>query len=145
MTTKKARTRAARAPDAITLYTEAQSAVHAMICQTLRTRIDATIPKAAAKIWHGSPVWFVGENPVVGFRVTAKSGVSLLFWNGLSFGDPNLKAVGTKARAAQICFTDANQLEAVPLRRWIKRAGTDVFDSAGYFRAQRAAQKRTKS
>jgi hypothetical protein len=142
MTTKKTKTQTTDSADAIAYYAETQSAGHAAICQALRTQIDATIPKAASKMWHGSPVWFVGENPVVGYSVTAKNGVSLLFWNGLSFGDPDLKPVGTAGRAAQIFFTDADQLETKLLRRWLKRAGTEVFDSAAYFRAQRAAKKK---
>jgi hypothetical protein len=144
MTTKKTKNRTTHSADAIAYYAETQSAAHAAICRALRTQIDATIPRAASKIWHGSPVWFVGENPVVGYSVTAKNGVSLLFWNGMSFGDPDLKPVGTGGMAAQILFTDADQLKMKPLRRWLKRAGTDVFDSAGYFRAQRTAQKKAK-
>ena len=142
MKTNKAYPQTPDSADAIAHYTETQSAEHAAICHALRTQIDAALPKAASKIWHGGPVWFVGENPVVGYSVTAKNGVSLLFWNGLSFGDPDLKPVGAGGRAAQIFFTEADQLETKPLRRWLKRAGTDVFDSVGYIRAQRAAKKK---
>jgi hypothetical protein len=144
MTTTKTKSKTPEGADPIAHYTGTQSAEHAAICRALRTQIDATIPKAASKIWHGSPVWFVGENPVVGYSVTAKNGVSLLFWNGLTFGDADLKAVGTGGRAAQFFFTHPDQLETKPLRRWLKRAATDVFDSLGYFRAQRAAQKKAK-
>jgi hypothetical protein len=130
--------------DEIARYAEAQSAEHAAICHALRTQIDAVLPKTTSKIWHGGPVWFVGENPVVGYNVTAKKGVNLLFWNGQSFGDAALKAAGTGGRAAQIQFTDAAQIDIKTLRGWLKRAGTDVFDSVGHFRAQRALRKKAK-
>ena len=58
------------------------------------------LPKAISTIWHGSPVWFIGENPVVGYHVTPKH-VNLLFWSGQAFGEPALKAAG-KVR----CSTD---------------------------------------
>ena len=76
------------------------------------------------------PVWFVGENPVVGFNVTAQKGVNLLFWNGQSFGEPALKAAG-KFKAAQIQFTDGTQIDLKMLRRWLKKAGTDIWDYSG--------------
>jgi hypothetical protein len=144
MKTKKPYTQTPDSADAIAHHTETQSAEHAAICHALRTQIDAALPKAASKIWHGGPVWFVGENPVVGYSVTAKNGVSLLFWNGLSFGEPVLKPVGKGGRAGQIQFTAADQIDATALRRWLKRAGTDVFDSRGYFLGQRAAAKKAK-
>jgi hypothetical protein len=63
----------------ITHYVESQTASHAEICRTLRMEIDAGLAKSTSKIWHAMPVWFVGENPVVGFSVTTKKGVNLLF------------------------------------------------------------------
>jgi len=130
--------------DDIAQYAERQTTEHAAICRALRAQIDAMLPKAASEIWHGGPVWFVGENPVVGYNVTAKNGVNLLFWNGQSFGEPILKAAGKGGRAAQIQFTDVAQIDTKALRQWLKRAGTDVFDSRGYFLAQRAAQNKAR-
>jgi hypothetical protein len=78
------------------------------MCGLLRELIDESLPKATSKIWHGSPVWFIGDNPVVGYNAT-KTTVKLLFWNGQAFDEAGLKAVG-KNRAAQAVFTDAAQL-----------------------------------
>jgi hypothetical protein len=106
--------------------------------------MDAVLPQATSKIWHGSPVWFIGENPVAGYNVTAKKGVNLLFWNGQSFGEPALKAAG-KFRAAQIQFTDVSEIDPKALRRWLKKASTDIWDSRSYFLSQKALQKKAKS
>ena len=142
MTAKK---RPVVSTDAIASYDEKQTAEHAAICHALRAQIDAVLLKATSKVWHGSPVWFVGENPVVGYNVTAKKGVNLLFWNGQSFCEPDLKPAGTGGKAAQIQFTDVAQIKNTLLRKWLKRAGTDVFDSHGYFLAQRALAKKNKN
>jgi len=129
--------------DSIAHYAKTQTPEYAAICHALRAEVDAVLPKATSKIWHGSPVWFVGENPVVGYNVTAKKGVNLLFWNGKSFGEPALKAAG-KFRAAQIQFTDVSEVDPKALRRWLKKAGTDIWDSRGWFLSQKALQKKAK-
>jgi hypothetical protein len=146
MTATKAKAADKKTPDGadvIAHYAKTQAAEHAAICHALRAKIDAVLPKAISKIWHGSPVWFIGENPVVGYNVTSKKGVNLLFWNGQSFGEPALKAVG-KFRAAQIQFTYVSEIDSKALRRWLKRAGTDIWDSRGYFLAQMALRKKAK-
>jgi hypothetical protein len=111
-------------------FVKTQPAEYAAICHVLRTEIDAVLTKATSKIWHAIPVWFIGENPVVGFSITSKKGVNLLFWNGQSFGEPALKAAG-KFRAAQIQFTDVSQIDLKAFRRWLKKARTDIWDYKG--------------
>jgi hypothetical protein len=118
-----------RAVDIIADYAKTQTTEYAAICRVLRVEIDAALPKASAKIWHAIPVWFIGENPVVGYHARPKH-VTLLFWNGQSFGEPALKAAG-KFNAAQIQFTDVSQIDSKALRRWLKKAGTDIWDCKG--------------
>jgi hypothetical protein len=112
--------------DPIAAYASKSSAEFAAICQLLREEIDASIPKATSKIWHGMPVWFLEQCPVVGYKVTSKH-VNLLFWNGQSFNEPALKAAG-QFKAAQIQFTDASQIDTKRLRQWLKKARTDIWD-----------------
>jgi hypothetical protein len=116
--------------DMIARYTKGQTKEHAAICAVLRKEIDAALPKATSKIWHAIPVWFIGENPVVGYNITSKKGVNLLFWNGQSFGEPALQAAG-KFKAAQIQFTELSQIDRTALRRWLKKARTDIWDYRG--------------
>ena len=130
MTTKQSKTHTTNGTDVVAHYAETQTAEHAAICHALRAQIDAALPKAASKIWHGNPVWFIGENPVAGYNVTAKKGVNLLFWNGQSFDEPALKAAG-KFKAAQIQFTDESEIDVKALRRWLKKARTDIWDYRG--------------
>lgn len=125
----KSESRAKRARTAVSIaaYERAQPAVEASICRRLRAEIERALPGAASKVWHGAPVWFVGETPVVGYSVPARGGVMLLFWNGQSLGDPVLQPVG-KFRAAQIHFATASEIKAASLRRWLKKAGTELVD-----------------
>jgi hypothetical protein len=123
----------------ITAYSKAQPLAFRTICDLLRGFIDAAIPNATSKIWHGSPVWFIGENPVVGFNATKKS-VNMLFWNGQAFGEPALKPVG-KYGAAQATFNGADEINSNDVRRWLTKARSDVFDSKAFFQKLRMSKR----
>ena len=116
--------------DVINSYAKALTPELEEVCSTLRNVIEATLPKAKSRIWHGSPVWFVSDNPVVGYNVTSKKTVNLLFWNGQSFDEPALKATG-KFKAAQFQFKDTSDADLKSLRRWLKKAGTLIWDYEG--------------
>jgi hypothetical protein len=98
----------------------------AAIAACLRKEIEQALPKANARIWHSMPVWFIGENPVVGYSAKLTR-VTLRFWNGQSFGEPMLTAVG-KFRAAQIRYRDIADIDLNALRRWLRKARTNVWD-----------------
>ena len=119
----------------IAAYAQAQPAAFRAICDRLRALIEAALPKATSKVWHGSPVWFIDGNPVVGYNATAKT-VNLLFWNGQAFDEPELVPVG-KYGAAQALFRDAADIRPTVIRRWLKKAGANVFDSKAFFKARR--------
>jgi uncharacterized protein YdhG (YjbR/CyaY superfamily) len=127
--------------ESIARYAAGAPPDHAAVCRLLRSEIDRALPKATSKIWHAMPVWFVGENPVVGYKVTAKH-VNLLFWNGQAFGETALTAAGS-FKAAQIKFTDVAQVDARALRRWLKLAGTKVWDFQGMRTRARAGTRAT--
>lgn len=37
------------------------------VCAKIRAEIDRTLPEATSKVWHAHPVWFLDDNPVVGY------------------------------------------------------------------------------
>jgi hypothetical protein len=121
-------------------YDSAQSPAEASVCRKLRAEIERALPEATSKVWHGSPVWFVGDTPVVGYNVPARGGVVLLFWNGQAFGDQALRPIG-KGKAAQIQFGAVSEIKVTPLRRWLKKAGTEIWDFSE-IRRQRARARR---
>ncbi len=128
-------------PVSIAAYDAAQPAAEASVCRKLRAEIERALPDATSKVWHGAPVWFLGDTPVVGYNVPAKGGVLLLFWNGQAFGDPVLKSIG-KFRAAQTQFGEASEIKITPLRRWLKMARTEIWDVGSIRRLRARAQKR---
>src|SRR5262245_29063459 len=119
----------------ITAYSQTQPTAFRTMCDLLRDLIEKALPGATSRVWHGSPVWFIGDNPVVGYNATAKT-VNLLFWNGQVFDEDGLQPVG-KYRAAQAKFTDAAEIDPKVIRRWLKKAKLDVFDSKAFFRKLR--------
>lgn len=121
--------------DPIAAYSQAQTPAHRTMCNLLREFIDTALPKATSKIWHGSPVWFLDDNPVVGYNATAKS-VNLLFWNGKAIDESRLKPVG-KYGAAQAIFADAGEIDPKLVRHWLTKARSNVFDSKAFFKKLR--------
>lgn len=124
--------------DQIAAYSRAQAPVSRKICDLLRALIEKDLPKATSKVWHGSPVWFIDDNPVVGYSATAKT-VNLMFWNGQAFDEAGLTPVG-KYGAAQAKFGDQAELDPTVIRRWLKKAKSDVFDSKAFFKKLRAGK-----
>ena len=125
--------------DQIALYSEAQALPFRAICNALRGLIEKALPGATSKIWHGSPVWFAGENPVVGYNATKKT-VNLLFWNGQALDEPAFKPVG-KHGAAQALFTDTAEIDPGMVRRWMEKAGANVLDWRAYIKELRESSR----
>lgn len=107
-------------------YNTAQPTEYRTICRLLAARIDAGMPTAESKIWHRAPVWFINENPIVGYWVR-KSYVQLLFWSGRSFEEPGLEGEG-KFMAAQLRITDPSDIVVKDLRRWLNKAQKIQWD-----------------
>lgn len=111
----------------IQTYNERQEAVDKAICDLLARVIDAGLPGAESKIWHGHPVWFLDGNPIVGYS-KQKPGIRLMFWSGADFGEPELSVVGKKFKDASIFFNDVSSINESDLRRWLKKASEIQWD-----------------
>lgn len=107
-------------------YNKAQSKEDRAICELLADVIDRGLPKAESKIWHGSPVWFLDGNPIVGYH-KLKSCVRLLFWSGQSFEEEGLEPEGS-FKAAEARYTDVAEVKTRDLRRWLKKAKEIQWD-----------------
>ncbi len=112
-------------PD-IDKYNASQKEDARTLCVALASSIDAGLPGAESKLWHGGPVWFLADNPVVGYCVR-KDQVQLLFWSGQSFDEPGLTPEG-KFKAAELRITNAAQLDTMVLERWLRKAKTIQWD-----------------
>ena len=110
----------------ITEYNHKQSGANKAICEILSKEIDSNLPKAESKVWHRAPVWFIEGNPVAGYNVL-KDSVQLLFWSGQSFDEPDLQKEGS-FKAAQMSYTDKDQINVTDLKRWLKKAEDIQWD-----------------
>jgi hypothetical protein len=110
----------------IPTYNTSQAPTDATICNLLRQTIDATLPEADSKIWHGHPVWFLEGNPVVGYS-KLKDSVRLLFWSGQSFDEAGLQPEGS-FKAAEMRYTSTDQIVLEDLKRWLQKARDIQWD-----------------
>lgn len=110
----------------IQTYNNSQSNVDREICSILAQEISLSITESEDKIWHGSPVWFIDGNPIVGYS-KLKNCVQLLFWSGQSFDEDTLQKVGS-FKAAEIRFTTVDQIDKDDVQRWMKKAREIQWD-----------------
>lgn len=94
----------------ITSYNQALSSDNNKICTRLMEIICNELPEADSKIWHSHPVWFINDNPIVGYSIE-KKGVRLMFWSGADFNEPKLNIIGKKFKDASIFFQSEIEID----------------------------------
>jgi hypothetical protein len=114
-------------PTTISAYNNSQAKTAKEICRFLELQINKHLSGSTSKIWHGGPVWFVDENPVVGYWVRKNGEVRLLFWSGQSFDEELLTPEGS-FKAAETCYTEVKQINITHLKRWLKKAKDIQWD-----------------
>lgn len=110
----------------ISSYNNAQTTADKAICKLLQKEIKVALPKAESKIWHGHPVWFINENPIVGYH-KLKDSVRLLFWSGQSFDEAYLQKEGS-FKAAEARYTNSKEVNVKDLRRWLRKSKIIQWD-----------------
>jgi len=107
-------------------YNNSLSKSEKEICDLLMNEIDKNLSNSESKIWHRHPVWFLKGNPVVGYS-KQKCGINLLFWSGQGFNEKGLNPEG-KFKAAEVCYTDINEVNTEDLKRWLVKAKQIQWD-----------------
>ena len=110
----------------ISAYNNSLSGQNKKISKILKKEIDANLPEAESKIWHGHPVWFLDGNPIIGYS-KLKDCVRLLFWSGQSFKSKDLKPEGS-FKAAEARYTDSVQIDPKALKRWLNQSKKIQWD-----------------
>lgn len=105
-------------PD-IQSYHQALSSHDMLIAERLAEIIDEKLPEATSKLWHGHPVWFLDENPIVGYS-RQKAGMRLMFWSGADFDDDELTVRGNKFKDASIFYQQLSDIDIDRLRHWLE-------------------------
>lgn len=107
-------------PTDITSYINLLSPEDQKICTVLSEQINMHLTNSTSKLRHGHPVWFLNENPIVGYSIQ-KRGVVLLFRSGQSFDENDLKPEW-KFKAAEITYTHNDQINTTDLTRRLDKA-----------------------
>lgn len=108
-------------------YNNMLSQVNKTICDKLAMLIRAEIPIANEKIWHAHPVWFINENPIVGYSIQ-KKGVRLMFWSGAEFVDHHNTVLGKKFKDASVFFTDIREIDYSQINSWLRASQEIQWD-----------------
>ena len=98
-----------------------------IVCDQLYSIIDAKLPDAVSKVWHGHPVWFLNGNPIVGYS-KQKSGVRLMFWSGAGFDESGLNVVGKKFKDASVFYQSVSELKPEEMQRWLDKSRIIQWD-----------------
>ncbi len=107
-------------------YNKTQSKEDKKICDLLYKVINSSLPEAENKIWHAHPVWFLNENPIVGYH-KLKDCIRILFWSGQSFKEEGLHVEGS-FKAAEARYTSVKEVKLKDLKRWLKKSKTIQWD-----------------
>ena len=97
------------------------------ICNLLAATIDNILTEADSKIWHAHPVWFLNDNPTVGYS-KQKKGLRLMFWSGADFGETDLNVRGEKFKDASIFYTSVSDIDNEKLQQWLEKSKTIQWD-----------------
>ncbi len=108
-------------------YIDSQTDQFRAICELLHQQISENLPEANNKLWHGHPVWFLNDNPTVGFSIQ-KPGVRLMFWSGADFDEPDLKPGTGKFKDASIFYQTVDQVNTDDLERWLNKSRKIQWD-----------------
>lgn len=109
-------------------YNNTLSANDKAICDVLAQEIDKHLPKAENKIWHAHPVWFLDDNPIVGYS-KLKNGLRLMFWSGASFEEEKLQpSKSGKFKEATITYTSVDEINTKDLKRWLQKSEKIQWD-----------------
>ncbi len=97
------------------------------LCNELCNLINKNLKNAQAKIWHAHPVWFINDNPIVGYS-KQKKGIRLMFWSGADFEESILNVIGGKFKDASVFYNSINEISKTDLKRCLKKAEVIQWD-----------------
>lgn len=121
-------------------YNKQQETTHRKLCDKLAKEISEGLPEAHNKIWHAHPVWFLDDNPIVGYS-KQKPGIRLMFWSGADFEEAGLKVVGKKFKDASVFYNDEHEIDLQDLRRWLQKSRQIQWDYKNLIRRKGRLEK----
>ncbi len=108
-------------------YNQKQPLEDQQICDMLANSIDSGLTEAESKIWHAHPVWFLNENPIVGYS-KQKQGIRLMFWSGADFDEADLNVLGKKFKDASVFYNSVSEIDIMKLQGWLEKSKNIQWD-----------------
>lgn len=112
---------------AIEAYNNSQTSADTDICSLLANTIDSVLTEAESKIWHAHPVWFLDNNPIVGYS-KQKKGIRLMFWSGADFDEEKLNVKGEKFKDTSVFYNHQSEIDIKDLKRWLNKSKQIQWD-----------------
>ena len=119
----------------IRTFNDQQESSDREICELLSAEIDKRLPEAQSKIWHRHPVWFLEDNPTVGYS-KLKAGIRLMFWSGADFSEDRLKPGTGKFKDASIIYTSVDEVRTTELARWLRKSREIQWDYKNIYKTK---------
>jgi hypothetical protein len=110
------------------------------LCNALFKLINENLKNAQVKIWHAHPVWFINDNPIVGYS-KQKKGIRLMFWSGADFEESLLNVIGGKFKDASVFYNSINEISKKDLKRCLKKAEIIQWDYKNLIKRKGKLQK----
>lgn len=111
-------------------YNDRLAPNHKELRDLLAEEIDRNLPGSENRIWHAHPVWFLDDNPTVGYS-KQKPGIRLMIWSDADFEETGLNMLGKRFKGASVFYNDVAEVKVSGLRRWIRKAQMIQWDCKG--------------
>jgi hypothetical protein len=108
-------------------YIDKQETSDKQICEFLAHIIDEELSASENKVWHAHPVWFLNQNPIVGFS-KQKTGWRLMFWSGADFDENELNSKGGKFKDASVFIHSIEEINQEKLKSWLRKSREIQWD-----------------
>ena len=102
-------------------YVESLAEPLAGIARTMRTIIDAGLPQAEGKMWHGSPVWIIDKTPVALIKAYPAY-VTFALFRGQILIDSSGRLEKGSGEMASVKLRAAGEIDAPLFADWLRQA-----------------------
>ncbi|MFG2308935.1 DUF1801 domain-containing protein [Streptomyces sp. NPDC048566] len=95
------------------------------IGERIVTVVESVLPAASGAVWHGHPVWSLGDKPgrtPVCLLKAHTSSVTFGLWRGRDVSDPSGRLVPGARRMASVKLGRADEVDAALFAEWLRLA-----------------------
>ncbi|QSB14251.1 DUF1801 domain-containing protein [Natronosporangium hydrolyticum] len=112
-------------PTSVTEYLDALDDPLRQVGHRAREIIEAALPDATGVLYHGHPVWGLGDNPgqrPVCLLKAYRSDVTFGLWRGQDVNDPDGRLKPGARRMASVKLTGLTDIDAPRITTWLHQA-----------------------